>query len=514
MGPGRSFRTGSYGGRRFDADYGGSGSGSGGLHQPPVLTPSTDKHVYRRAVSTWITHLKNAAENKDRQAKTIRMELVSALRSKMSLDLQEVVNGLNAEGVIDEDNADPVKQEEYLRIVLDKVAFDTPTEAVNRIAEAFAKTHSCKRGASEGISTYVARFRGAASRYLSLSKLSPRSRESQLLALVMIENAGLDATTQANVKLQLAVMADETSQKNQETVVVPQVETIGKTELKLTVNAIKKALSLITDKIDEAEMAEPRTMDEESEGSNSYNTHQAGGSNESSSSESDAESSSDKREEKSGRGQYIRAPSRAADVEDGVHLSPHESQSMINYLKKASKFLSAPQPTTQATGETTSQFSVHSNAKSQGKYIQDDTVFFHLEHACSVLSTLNVGNVARQSMSKNEIQNFMKSYLSNPQIQSSLMAGNGGGSTPGAGSSRGDSRGRRDRKMQEFKAKTKCRRCGKVGHWKGDKECEAADAEIDVTKDGDEPSSKRQRVHFQGDGEQDGGSGFPSAGRK
>lgn len=36
----------------------------------------------------------------------------------MSLDLQEVVNGLNAEGVIDEENADPVKQEEYLNIVL------------------------------------------------------------------------------------------------------------------------------------------------------------------------------------------------------------------------------------------------------------------------------------------------------------------------------------------------------------------------------------------------------------
>lgn len=84
----------------------------------------------------------------------------------------------------------------------------------------------------------------------------------------------------------------------------------------------------------------------------------------------DSESSSDKREEKIGRGQYIRAPSRAAqDVEDGVNLSPHESQSMINYLKKASKFLSAPQPTTQASGENASQFSVHSKAKSQGKYI-------------------------------------------------------------------------------------------------------------------------------------------------
>lgn len=232
----------------------------------------------------------------DRQAKTIRMELVSALRSKMSLDLQEVVNGLNAEGVIDEDtvligNADPVKQEEYLRIVLDKVAFDTPTEAVNRIAEVFAKTHSCKRGASEGISTYVAHFRGAASHYLSLSKLSPRSRESQLLALVMIENVGLDATTQANVKLQLAVMADETNEKNQEAVVIPQVEAIGKTELKMTVNAIKKALSLITDKMEGAEMeATTETMNDPSEGTNSNNTSQAGGSNETSSSESDADS--------------------------------------------------------------------------------------------------------------------------------------------------------------------------------------------------------------------------------
>ena len=380
MGPGRSFRTGSYGGRRFDGDYGGSGSGSGGLNQPPVLTPSTDKHVYRRAVSTWITHLKNAAENKDRQAKTIRMELVSALRSKMSLDLQEVVNGLNAEGVIDEDNADPVKQEEYLRIVLDKVAFDTPTEAVNRIAEAFAKTHACKRGASEGISTYIARFRGAASRYLSLSKLSPRSRESQLLALVMIENAGLDDTTQANVKLQLAVMADESNQKSQDAADIPQVETIGKTELTLTVNAIKKALCLITEKVEEADHTaelKEKTEDEERQSDSDLSDKSSSGS------ESDVESTSDEAGEGIGNGQYFRAPTLATtprEDEEMVRLSPHESQTLINYLKKASRLLHSPHPANKSSREDLSQFSTHTNAKSQGKYIQDDTVFFHLEH--------------------------------------------------------------------------------------------------------------------------------------
>lgn len=47
---------------------------------------------------------------------------------------------MNAEGVIDKDDADSLKKEEYLRVNLDKVAFDTPTKAVIRIAEAFSKT--------------------------------------------------------------------------------------------------------------------------------------------------------------------------------------------------------------------------------------------------------------------------------------------------------------------------------------------------------------------------------------
>ena len=440
------------------------------------------------------------------------------------MDLQEVVNGLNAEGVIDEDNADPVKQEEYLRIVLDKVAFDTPTEAVNRIAEAFAKTHSCKRGTSEAISTYVARFRGAASRYLSLSKLSPRSRESQLLALVMIENAGLDATTQANVKLQLAVMADETSQKNQDARVVPQVETIGKTELKLTVAAIKKALSLITEKMEKGESVANTAAQEGTHGSSHPEiiTRDSDGNKSSSSSESDpdrSESNLDKAEEESrlrplGAGNYVRAPSPAAepqDFEEGMHLSQHESLSMINYLTKASKLLATPQSGLQASGEDTSQFSVHTHAKSQGKYLQDDTVFFHLEHACSVLSTLNVGSVARQ-LNKSEIHDVIKSYLANPQVQSSLMAGNSVGTTPGGGSSReGELRAKRDKKFQDFKAKTRCRKCGKRGHWRGDKECEATDADLDIAGDDTEPASKRQRGNGD-DGTQ--GPNFPSAGRE
>ena len=87
-----------------------------------------------------------------------------------------------------------------------------------------------------------------------------------------------------------------------------------------------------------------------------------------------------------------------------------------------------------------------------------------MHDAGSVLSTLNVGNVAKQSMNKNEIHSVIKSYLANPQVQSSLMGGGSGGASAGAGSSRGDTRGKREKKMQEFKARTKCRKCGKVGH--------------------------------------------------
>lgn len=212
---------------------------------PPTLSAKTDKHEYRREVQTWTTHLRNAAANKDKTAMTLRLELVNILRSAMSPDTQEVVNALHDEGVIDADQANAELQEEYLRVILNKVAYDTPNEAVDRIAESFKKTHNCKREENESISSYVTRFRGQASRYLSLSRLSPRSRESQLLALVMIENAGLDATTQANVKLQLAAMAEQDKPTTGKAVDGAEEVSIRIAELEKIKHTAKKAQKML-----------------------------------------------------------------------------------------------------------------------------------------------------------------------------------------------------------------------------------------------------------------------------
>ena len=68
----------------------------------------------------------------------------------------------------------------------------------------------------------------------------------------------------------------------------------------------------------------------------------------------------------------------------------------------------------------------------------------------------------------------------------------------------------RSKRLMAFKAKSKCRRCGKYGHWKGNNMCEEADEEFDVSGPSSGPPKKKQRRD-----DDDGGSGnFRSASRE
>ena len=395
---------------------------------PPVLHAKTDKHEYRREVQTWTTHLRNAAGNKDKTAMTLRMELVNSLRSAMSPDIQEVVNSLHDEGIIDADQADPDLQEDYLRIILNKVAYDTPNEAVNRIAESFKKTHSCKRDDNESIASYVTRFRGRASRYLSLSRLSPRSRESQLLALVMIENAGLDATTQANVKLQLAAMAEQDK---------PSAEVNEAEEVNVCIAELEKV---------------KHTAKKASELLEHLNANEDDDSSSSSSDDSSSEESKD---------------------DPAIKMNPTQHQTLKNYMKSIlmsvdKEWQAAPEPSAAAT---------------ESAFKQDDVVRFHLEHACSVLSSITAP-IAPKPMSKHEVQRVVTSYLANNPPSKAASADN---------SRHGEKKYKsKAEKMREVKNRTSCKACGKRGHWATDPEC-------GENSSGDKPRPQKKKKTDQGD---------------
>ena len=405
---------------------------------------------------TWVTHLRNAARNEDRVAKTLRMELVSVLRSRMSVDLQEVVNGLDAEGVIDVDNADPAVQEEYLSVVLDKVAYDTPTEGVNRIAEAFQRTHSCKRGPNEQVATYVARFRGAAARYLSLSKLSPRSRESQLLALVLIQNAGLDETTQNNVKLQLAHMAEQEGQREK---AAPPRLSISQGQANTVMVTLRKAERLLAE-LDQQPVGLGAGANDPGSGNgstgdtgNTSPTPVHGGDAETNGTGNSSSSSSTGSQSESGEGsQQVEAVSTAAGVginggaaahssnannQSGMQpvvTGPNEDEAAIrkltfqqyktlsNYLNRIKSCLpqdGSPEAVSVLTGD---------QSRARSRYAQEETVFFHLEHACSVLSALNLQTPSGKQF-KSEVQGIVRSYLNTSNHVTSSEKGNQSKST-------------------------------------------------------------------------------------
>ena len=85
---------------------------------------------------------------------------------------------------------------------------------------------------------------------------------------------------------------------------------------------------------------------------------------------------------------------------------------------------------------------------------QDDSVNFHLEHACTVLSTITTP-ITSKAMSKQEVQNMMTSFLANNgQKQSKSEKPKGG-----------------EARMKKRKQRSTCNACGERGHWANDPEC-------------------------------------------
>ena len=83
------------------------------------------------------------------------------------------------------------------------IGHETPIESTTRLLTAYKAVHACTRYPNEPIDRFTVRYRGAASHYMDLANVASKSQDSQLLAMVLLENAQLTPDTLQGAKLQL-----------------------------------------------------------------------------------------------------------------------------------------------------------------------------------------------------------------------------------------------------------------------------------------------------------------------
>jgi hypothetical protein len=80
--------------------------------------------------------------------------------------------------------------------IIELIGFETPLESTSSLLQAYRAVYKCSRGPKEPLDRFFIRFRGVASIYLELENVSASSQDSQLLAVVLLQNAELTPDTQ------------------------------------------------------------------------------------------------------------------------------------------------------------------------------------------------------------------------------------------------------------------------------------------------------------------------------
>ena len=106
---------------------------------------------------------------------------------------------------------DQAKQDEMIKVVMNEVAADTPTDNIKRLLRYMQQIHNCKRKDGEEPEIFARRFQGIASQYLVSCNRKHGKQDDQLFAMVLLENAGLPDYTLDNIVLQLIASAKERS---------------------------------------------------------------------------------------------------------------------------------------------------------------------------------------------------------------------------------------------------------------------------------------------------------------
>lgn len=130
-------------------------------------------------------------------------------------------------------------QEQAVKTIISLVGEDTPIDVTNRIPSDYQKLHACVRPENETKSNFADRFRGFTSEYMALVGISANGEDSQLIAMVLLENSKLDENTINAMTIQLVAKAALRKKTNMEYEDIAKLSTATIRELKQKIVADK-----------------------------------------------------------------------------------------------------------------------------------------------------------------------------------------------------------------------------------------------------------------------------------
>lgn len=175
--------------------------GSGLSLEPPVFRQ--EKLEYRSAMERWVKTIATLTKAGNSQAACLSAVMAEVVMSSLPAELSAMVNSSVAQGDINLDAATFRGQLKAVQSIVRLIASDSPTEHVDRIANAYAAVSECKRKKNETVKVYATRFYSKAQTYLRIAGGDESDAGGLVLALVFVENALLTAETRQHVRLQL-----------------------------------------------------------------------------------------------------------------------------------------------------------------------------------------------------------------------------------------------------------------------------------------------------------------------
>jgi hypothetical protein len=175
--------------------------------EAPPLYPGADRFRWRRQVAAWMSYIQRRANAGDKTCKSHAATLSDLLYAAAHPSYQKVLELAKSASL---DFSVPTeKQPDVFQEIVRLIGYKSPIEATSRLLAAYKAVHACIRYPNETLDKFTVRYRGVASNYMDLANVSCSSQDSQLLAMVLLENSQLTPDTLQGAKLQLVQQAQQ-----------------------------------------------------------------------------------------------------------------------------------------------------------------------------------------------------------------------------------------------------------------------------------------------------------------
>jgi hypothetical protein len=169
--------------------------------EAPPLYPGADRFRWRSQVAAWMSFIQRRADAGDNTCKSHAATLSDLLDAAPNPSYQKVLE-LSKSASLDF-SVPTEKQPDIVQEIVRHLGYETPIEAISRLLAVYKAVHACIRYPNQTLDNFTVRYRGVASNYMDLDNVSCSSKDSQLLAMVLLENPQLTPDTLQVAKLQL-----------------------------------------------------------------------------------------------------------------------------------------------------------------------------------------------------------------------------------------------------------------------------------------------------------------------